>query len=193
VIGSRARTMPESQPIMARRVPWFGPTNAAAHSPRSRPAPVGRWAAMIARVKYVSRFSRPMSQREIESIVARAQEHNARIGVTGVLLAFGEVFMQIIEGPPHQIDGLLARISRDRRHRDVVVVRRQEVEQPLFGGWSMRLLELGEGARRDAQPLLELIRGVAEGAAVATTALHELDDLVWRTMNDRASALRRAC
>ncbi|MBC8070923.1 MAG: BLUF domain-containing protein [Deltaproteobacteria bacterium] len=146
---------------------------------------------MIARVKYVSRFSRPMSQREIEAIVARAQEHNARIGVTGVLLALGEVFMQIIEGPAHQVDSLLARIGRDRRHCDVVIVRRQDVEQPLFAGWSMRLLELGEDARREAQPLLDLVREVAEGGAVAKTALHELDDLVWRTMNDRVATLRR--
>lgn len=149
------------------------------------------WSPMLTRVKYVSRFSRALSSREVEAIVDQAQRRNATVGITGVLLAFGDVFMQILEGPPDVVRAVMERIAGDRRHRDLVVVRRQEVERPIFGGWSMRLLELGSDARRDTTSLLALIESIAHGTATPTYALHDLDDMLWRTLGERAAAARR--
>lgn len=147
---------------------------------------------MLARLKYVSRFSRPLSSRDVESIVAVAQERNAPLGVTGVLLAYGEVFMQILEGPPEAVASTFARIERDPRHRDVVVLRRDEVARALFGGWSMRLLELDEAARREVRPLLGQIDSVTHGGADHSSNLHILDDMIWRTLGERGISIRRA-
>jgi adenylate cyclase len=146
---------------------------------------------MLLRVKYVSRFARPLSPRDVDAIVTNAQRRNAPLGITGVLLAFGEVFMQILEGPLANVPPVLARIERDPRHRDLVVIRRQEVELPLFGGWSMRLVELGDDARREARPMLEMIESIAEGTAPGRSALHDLDDMIWRTLGQRGTSVRR--
>lgn len=145
---------------------------------------------MFTRIKYVSRFARSLQVSEIEAIVARAQRCNAAIGVSGVLLAFGGVFMQIVEGPTDALDDLLTRIQRDDRHCDMIVLRRERAAGPLFGAWSMRLLELGAAAQRGAQPVVELIDALAHGRA-GDEALAALDELVWRTLNEGAATLRR--
>lgn len=147
---------------------------------------------MLTRLKYVSRFARPMSPADIRAIVEAAQRHNAEIGVTGMLLAFGEVFMQVLEGPTDAVRGLFGRIVADPRHRDVILIRSQRVERALFSGWSMRLLELDADARREAGPLLVLIDAAARGGGRDADLLRDIDDMTWRTLGERVVTLRRA-
>ena len=146
--------------------------------------------AMLTRIKYVSRFAAPLSARDVEGIVDDSQRRNAGVGVTGALLTFGDVFMQFLEGPPAAVAAVLARIAIDPRHRDLVVLRRGDVDRRIFGEWSMRLLDVGDDARRETAPLLTRIESVAQCTALPTSALHDLDDLLWRTIGERGS--RRA-
>lgn len=149
-------------------------------------------AAVLARIKYVSRFARPLSAAEIEAIVIGSQRRNMDTDLTGVLLAYGGVFMQILEGDPVAVETALSRIARDPRHRNLVVVRSQRVETRLFDGWSMRLLELDADARNEARPLLRMIDAVGHGDARETAALYDLDDMLWRIIGERGATLRRA-
>ncbi len=109
-----------------------------------------------------------------------------------MLIAFGGVFMQIMEGPTDVLDKVFARIERDQRHCDLVVLRRVEVPQRLFGGWSMRRLELGEWAIREAQPLLELMREHSSHDLDHHAAVQALDALVWQTVNAQTDSLARS-
>ncbi len=145
---------------------------------------------MLTRVKYVSRFARPMTPADVRHIVEAAQRHNATIGVTGILLAFGGVFMQVLEGPTDTVQALFGRIVADPRHRDVVVIRSQPTTKHIFSGWSMRLLDLGDAARRDAAPLLVLIEAAARGNAHDTDLLRDIDDRIWRTLGERVMWVR---
>lgn len=145
---------------------------------------------MLTRLKYVSRFARPMSPADVQAIVEAAQRHNATIGVTGMLLAFGEVFMQVIEGPTEAVRALFGRIVADPRHRDVILIRSQRVDRAIFAGWSMRLLELDAAARREAGPLLVLIDAASRGGGRDADLLREIDDMTWRTLGERVVTLR---
>jgi hypothetical protein len=142
---------------------------------------------VLERLKYVSRFARPLSASGIEEIVRRAAANNERVGVTGVMLAHGDVFMQILEGPPEAVDRTFARIERDDRHVDIVVLRRTSSTARLFGDWSMRLLDLGADARRQVAPLIAMIRAYGRGDRAAVGTLFELDDAVWRALGSRAN------
>ena len=144
---------------------------------------------MLTRIKYVSRFARTLSTREVEGIVENSQRRNAAVGVTGALLTFGDVFMQFLEGPDAAVGTVLARIAADPRHRDLVVLRRDVVEHRIFGEWSMRLLDIGDDARRETASILTRIEAVAHGTLPAS-ALHDLDDMLWRTFGERGT--RRA-
>lgn len=145
---------------------------------------------MLTRLKYVSRFARPMSPADVQAIVEAAQRHNATIGVTGILLAFGEVFMQVIEGPTEAVRALFGRSVADPRHRDVILIRSQRVDRAIFAGWSMRLLELDAAARREAGPLLVLIDAASRGGGRDADLLREVDDMTWRTLGERVVTLR---
>ncbi|MBL8941908.1 MAG: BLUF domain-containing protein [Myxococcales bacterium] len=145
---------------------------------------------MLTRLKYVSRFARPMSPADVQAIVEAAQRHNATIGVTGMLLAFGEVFMQVIEGPTEAVRALFGRIVADPRHRDVILIRSQRVDRAIFAGWSMRLLELDAAARREAGPLLVLIDAASRGGGRDADLLRDIDDMTWRTLGERVVTLR---
>lgn len=140
---------------------------------------------MIERLKYVSRFARPLDASAIEEIVRLAAASNERVGVTGVLLAYGSVFMQILEGPRDAVDRIFARIERDDRHRDVFVLRRTSSTTRLFGDWSMRLLELGPDARKEVSPLVAMVQAYARDERTAANKLFELDDAVWRALGSR--------
>lgn len=70
-------------------------------------------------------------------IVATARKHNERVGICGFLLFDHRRFYQVLEGPTESLDPLLARILRDRRHRDVEVLQRVPIDTPSFAGWSM--------------------------------------------------------
>lgn len=137
------------------------------------------------RLKYVSRFARPLSASAVEEIVRLAAANNERVGVTGVLLAQGDVFMQILEGPREAVDRIFARIERDDRHVDVVVLRRTSSTSRLFGDWSMRLLDLGPDARREVAPLIAMLRAYGRREAAAAGKLFALDDEVWRALGSR--------
>jgi hypothetical protein len=73
----------------------------------------------------------------IESIVAQSRAHNPERGITGILCYGGEIFMQVIEGGRSEVNELYAHIVRDTRHRDVVLLKYEEITERRFAGWTM--------------------------------------------------------
>lgn len=145
--------------------------------------------AGMERLKYVSRFSRPLTRADIQRIANLAAAHNETVGLSGTLVASGGVFIQILEGPTDAIDGVFRRIKLDARHRDIVVLRREVVGSRLFGSWAMRLVELDDGATKRMAPTIALVHGAAKATAPAGRALHELDDALWRAVGNRLGAV----
>lgn len=75
--------------------------------------------------------------RNLSQILHASRHHNRAHGITGVLTCFDDHFIQIIEGPPAQIDRLMAVLARDPRHHDIEVLGRWAASHRLFGGWAM--------------------------------------------------------
>jgi hypothetical protein len=74
---------------------------------------------------------------QMSDILAQARPANARDGITGVLTAVNGSFVQIIEGGERVIDGLMARLLRDPRHADLVVLDQRTVASRWFADWDM--------------------------------------------------------
>lgn len=92
----------------------------------------------IDRLVYRSEATRPMeSLQSLAELLGEAQHNNARDGLTGALAVHEGRFLQVIEGPSGTIDSLERRLSRDPRHRDMVVLGRHPVEARAFGDWTM--------------------------------------------------------
>ncbi len=121
---------------------------------------------------YASSAPRPLSSDELVGILRVSRRNNVAAGVTGALLHSEGNFMQILEGPEAAVAETFHRIEGDPRHRGVLILLRQAVEERQFPDWSMgfRSLDgLSDEDRAGAQTLFDL---TAAGPTRAARLLH---------------------
>ena len=92
---------------------------------------------MLVRLMYASRATAPLKPETLNAILKKSTTNNPAAGVTGVLCFSGDIFLQVLEGGRSQVRALYNRIARDERHRDVVLLSYDEIEERSFAGWSM--------------------------------------------------------
>jgi Sensors of blue-light using FAD len=92
---------------------------------------------MLVRLMYASRAVPAVDQEELIAILKKSKANNAKSGVTGALCFSEGVFMQVLEGGRNAVNQLYSRIAADARHRDVVLLDYEEIEERRFSGWSM--------------------------------------------------------
>jgi hypothetical protein len=98
---------------------------------------------MLVRLLYCSRAV-DTSPEAVESILARARQHNAASGITGILCYGSGIFLQAIEGGRLQVSELFGTIMRDPRHKDVALLHYEEILERRFGDWSMGLVNISK-------------------------------------------------
>ncbi len=91
---------------------------------------------MLVRLLYCSRAV-DTSPEAIDAILTQSRQHNAQIGITGILCYGDGIFLQCIEGGRMQVSELFGHIMKDPRHKDVAVLDFEEIDERRFGGWSM--------------------------------------------------------
>jgi hypothetical protein len=91
---------------------------------------------MLVRLLYASRAVETSSD-AIEAILAQSRHHNPECGITGILCYSGSIFLQAIEGGRMAVSELFSHIQKDPRHKDVVLLHYDEIEERRFGGWTM--------------------------------------------------------
>jgi Sensors of blue-light using FAD len=92
---------------------------------------------MLVRLMYASRAVPAVDQEELIAILKKSKANNAKAGITGALCFSEGVFMQALEGGRNAVNQLYTRIAVDARHRDVVLLDYEEIEERRFSGWSM--------------------------------------------------------
>lgn len=95
---------------------------------------------------YVSSATRLWTQAELLDLLAWSREHNAALGVTGMLLYKGGNFLQILEGEEEPTRALYERIHRDPRHHGVIVLLQGLTRTRHFAGWAMGFGDLDDPA-----------------------------------------------
>jgi hypothetical protein len=73
----------------------------------------------------------------VQDILVESAPRNRRDDITGFLLADGESFVQLLEGPERAVEDCFLRILLDYRHHKIVLRERGPVERRLFPAWSM--------------------------------------------------------
>jgi hypothetical protein len=89
------------------------------------------------RILYISTARAPLSAQELDAILAASRRNNAAIDVTGLLVAGGRRFLQVLEGPLEAVTATYDRIAADPRHFALVKLNDKEVSERSFGNWSM--------------------------------------------------------
>ncbi|WP_144762946.1 BLUF domain-containing protein [Curtobacterium sp. 9128] len=92
---------------------------------------------MLVSIVYMSRAEQPFSDADLGELLREARLNNEALGVSGLLVAKGGRFMQLLEGPAWSVDDRFAVISQDPRHSEVTSLIREDIERRRFDGWSM--------------------------------------------------------
>ncbi|TFW14607.1 BLUF domain-containing protein [Brevundimonas intermedia] len=74
-------------------------------------------------------------------IIGVSEQNNRRDHLTGVLMRHDGRFLQVLEGARADLNRVMARLSRDRRHENLRIVSDQSVPERLFPNWAMARLE----------------------------------------------------
>jgi len=98
---------------------------------------------MLVRLMYASRATDSVDHEALLAILRKSKVNNTATGVTGVLCYSGGIFLQVLEGGRTPVSALYNRIATDPRHRDVVLLAYEEVNERRFSGWSMGQVNLG--------------------------------------------------
>ena len=91
----------------------------------------------LLQVGYVSTALRPQSLEALHNILMASRRNNSARDITGLLVAGGGRYLQILEGSPTALDDLLERIRSDGRHSGFVEFLRHGILERSFGLWSM--------------------------------------------------------
>jgi hypothetical protein len=73
----------------------------------------------------------------IQAILEVSRLRNRRDSITGLLVAGGNRYLQVLEGSHSALDATLGRIKRDARHLGVSVLVDRTVREASFADWSM--------------------------------------------------------
>jgi len=138
------------------------------------------------RIKYVSRYSHPMSPQEVRTLVEGSARRNAEQGITGILMTTGELFFQVLEGPQEPVSKLYQAIADDPRHTDVLLLSVEDnVEHRIFPDWSMKRMDLGPGSATRLEPVREILEAVVDLRFRAEKLANALERAIWRELSQR--------
>jgi hypothetical protein len=98
---------------------------------------------MLVRLMYASRATEAVNHEALSAILRKSMANNPGIGVTGVLCSSGSIFLQVLEGGRSPVSALYNRITRDPRHREVVLLSYEEISERSFAGWAMGQVNMG--------------------------------------------------
>lgn len=111
------------------------------------------------RLTYISKFSRPLSRQEVESIGKVSSCNNQKANITGILLCSGGIFFQILEGEEEVVDPLYEKILKDDRHKDIFCLKNEpNISERQFPEWSMKTFIIDENTDLLIQPIKSLLQ-----------------------------------
>src|SRR3954470_8850168 len=99
---------------------------------------------------------------DIPDIVRQAAARNGIEGITGLLYAEDDAFLQVIEGPSDRISDLVDRLYDDDRHRDLTILVDRSIAQREFGDWTMIYRDRRESIDAFDDRLRVLLTGVSD-------------------------------
>lgn len=99
---------------------------------------------MLVRLLYASRAAQDTPAGGIAAIMQQSHSYNPRHGITGVLCHSDRLYLQVIEGGRDQVNALYAKILRDARHTDAVLLHYEEICERRYSGWTMGQVNLNK-------------------------------------------------
>jgi adenylate cyclase len=135
--------------------------------------------SMLKRIKYVSEFAETLTHQDIKQIVRQASENNAEEDITGILIASGRIFFQVIEGPTNAIDALYSRILSDERHTNVLLLNSEWGVTRIFPDWALKHVDVNAESISQAEPLKAILETIIQSKQRIDSLTGVLERAVW--------------
>lgn len=92
---------------------------------------------MLTQLIYSSRTTQPLTNNDLNEIVASSQRNNAEFGLTGALCYDNGIFLQCVEGERLAIQVLFQYLHVDTRHHEIEIANVGKITQRRFPTWAM--------------------------------------------------------
>jgi len=92
------------------------------------------------RLLYCSQSAPRKSDDQDRNILLSSRQNNKALGITGVLVHGGDMYMQVLEGPERAVLGLYLKILDDRRHGGCQLIYITPTKEKIFEAWSMGVI-----------------------------------------------------
>lgn len=84
---------------------------------------------------YISKQKDSLSSSNLEDLFQFVVETNTTLNISGVLLHNNNFFLQVLEGDKDSIQDLFAKIRRDQRHHELLLILNQKVDNRIFNNY----------------------------------------------------------
>ncbi|MBW2522734.1 MAG: BLUF domain-containing protein [Deltaproteobacteria bacterium] len=137
------------------------------------------------RIRYISEFAAPMTAEQISELARRSAENNQRDDITGMLVASGSIFFQLIEGPDEAIDSLFRRIQADDRHHNVLLLGIEQGDlKRVCPDWAMAKADVSELTQERVEPIRAMLRAIVDHRRAVQNLSDALEEVMWRELID---------
>ncbi|HEY0252795.1 MAG TPA: BLUF domain-containing protein [Kofleriaceae bacterium] len=96
---------------------------------------------------YVSASATPFDDAALRRLLDAARTNNESLGVTGMLIHQRGAFLQVLEGDAGTVDTLFWKIGLDRRHKELIMLARTELDARNFPDWTMGFVDVRGSAQ----------------------------------------------
>lgn len=93
---------------------------------------------------YSSKAITNINRNDILDILKTATKTNSELDITGCLVYHKTTFVQILEGNEKDVQNIYSKISKDKRHGDVVILYEGKIAKRSFDQWSMAFHSLND-------------------------------------------------
>jgi len=100
------------------------------------------------RLIYSSHATSTITRSMLTEILAQSRTNNEQLGITGLLCAHEQNFIQCLEGSYANVNRVYNQIIDDPRHSACSILSYDRISERLFGGWSMAHVEDSRLIRR---------------------------------------------
>lgn len=118
--------------------------------------------AIIKQILYCSIPTMVISRLDLERLMEHAKSHNSSRGLSGVLLQGSGKFIQLLEGPPAEVDRLVAKIRKDDRHDYFSTIVEHEADRPFYSDWAMECVVFGAEIKKIDEFLLMCLNTLSQ-------------------------------
>ena len=90
---------------------------------------------------YASAATKPYTRTDLVDLLRVARQRNSAAEISGMLLYHDGSFLQVLEGPPANVEALYAKIQKDPRHHKCLLLSRETIQAREFEDWSMGFVD----------------------------------------------------